>query len=89
VVRDSAGKYTITLQDSYPSLLGATVTVLDDTNSDPATVAIHGRILSEAVSSSTPTVVIQGVAGDDGAAADFAEGAKVLVHVTLKNSSLA
>jgi len=84
----TAGQYTIALSDSYNKLLHANIVVLDDTNSDPTTVAIIGRVLSEAVSSSSPAIVIQGVALDDGAAANFASGAKLLVKIELRNSSV-
>ena len=84
----AAGQYTIALSDSYNKLLHANIVVLDDTNSDPTTVAIIGRVLSEAVSSSSPAIVIQGVALDDGAAANFASGAKLLVKIELRNSSV-
>lgn len=85
----TAGQYTIALSDNYNKLLHASIMVLDDTNSDPTTVAIIGRVLSEAVSSSSaPAIVIQGVALDDGAAANFASGAKILVKIELRNSSV-
>lgn len=85
----AAGQYTLALSDSYNSLLWAGVTLLDDTGSNPATVAVTARVLSEDVdSSSAPEVVIQGYALDDGAAADFADGAKLLVALKLRNSSV-
>jgi hypothetical protein len=90
VTKESAdGKYTIRLSDSYNKLLHANVMVLDDTNSDPTTVAIAGRIFSEDVDHATaPNIVIQGIALDDGAAANFASGAKLLVKIELRNSSV-
>lgn len=89
VVKESAaGQYTITLTDSYNKLLWASAVLLDDTNSDPATVAIEARILSSDVSANAPVVVIQGVALDDGAPANFASGAKLLVKLELRNSSV-
>lgn len=85
----TAGQYTIALSDSYNKLLHAQIMLLDDTDSNPATVAIIGRVLSEDVaSSSAPKIVIQGVALDDGAAANFASGAKLLVKIELRNSSV-
>jgi hypothetical protein len=84
----TAGQYTIALSDSYNALLDAGVMVLDDTDSDPTTVAVVGRIKSEAVSNATPTVVVQGYNHTDGSAADFASGAKVLVRLVLRNSSV-
>lgn len=85
----SAGQYTILLADAYNSLLGAEVTLLHTTDSDPATVAVAARIKSEAVATAAaPTVVIQGYAYDDGAVANFASGAILYVRLTLKNSSV-
>jgi hypothetical protein len=85
----AAGQYTIRLTDSYNKLLWASVILLDDTNSDPATAAVEARILSEDVdNASTPNIVIQGIALDDGAAANFASGAKLLVKIELRNSSV-
>ncbi len=87
VVRNSAGNFTVTLADTYNSLLWADVTLLDDTSSNPATAAVAARIYSEAVATDK-TVILQGYAFDDGAAADFVAGAKLLVKLTLKNSSV-
>ncbi len=90
ITRNSAGKYTILLQDTYNDLLWADVKVLSATGSDPATIAVAGRVFSQAVATAAaPTVIIQGYAYDDGAAADFGVGAKLLVKLTLKNSSVA
>lgn len=75
------------LADTYPYFLGCNITLVDSTDSDPTTVAISGRVKSEAVATSK-TVVIQGVAGDDGAAADFRSGAVLYVVIKLKNSSV-
>ena len=85
----AAGQYTIRLTDSYNKLLWASVILLDDTNSDPATAAVEARILSEDVdNASTPNIVIQGIALDDGAAANFVSGAKLLVKIEHRNSSV-
>jgi hypothetical protein len=85
----AAGQYTIRLTDSYNKLLWASVILLDDTNSDPATAAVEARILSEDVdNTSTPNIVIQGIALDDGAPANFVSGAKLLVKIELRNSSV-
>lgn len=89
VARNSAGNITVTLSDSYNALLWAGATVLDTNNSSSATYATSARVYSEDVSNSTtPTVILQGYAFDDGAAADFASGAKLLVHLKLRNSSI-
>jgi hypothetical protein len=83
----AAGAYTILLNDSYNSLLGASITLLDSADSSPATVAVDCRIEAETVSS-TKTVVLQGYNADDGAVDDFAEGAILYVTLWLKNSSV-
>lgn len=88
IVRSDVGKYTLTLSDSYHALLGATVTLLDDTDSDPTSVGCLHRLFSEAVSNATPTLVVQFFASDDGAAADPADGATVYVEIKLRNSSV-
>lgn len=88
VVRNSAGKYTITLSDRYNSLLYASAIVLDDTNSDPVTVGIQPRLFSEAVNNATPTIVIQFYNHTDGSAADPANGALVYFTAKLRNSSV-
>jgi hypothetical protein len=89
VVKESvAGQYTIRLTDSYNKLLWASVALLDDTDSDPTTVATSARILSSDVSASVPVVLIQGNDVTDGSAANFASGAKLLVKIELRNSSV-
>jgi hypothetical protein len=74
----AAGQYTVVLQDSYNALLWADVSLVDDTDSNPASVAVG----------TTPKIVIQGYAFDDGADANFADGAKLLIKLTLRNSSV-
>ena len=89
VKETAAGQYTVNLTDSYNKLLHCDIMLLSATNSDPTTVAITGRLLSEdVVNSATPKLVIQGIALDDGAAANFASGAKVYIKITLRNSSV-
>lgn len=89
VTRTSAGLYRIPLSDSYNKLLWAGVTLLDDTDSDPATVGVHSRIEAEDVDgTSTPFVDVQFFAGDDGAAADPASGAKWYACLKLRNSAV-
>lgn len=89
VVRDSAGKYTITLSDRYNSLLDAHAIVLDSANNDPVTIGIQPRLFSEAVNNATPTVAFQFYNHTNGAAADPASGAVVYVSIKLRNSSVA
>lgn len=89
VVKESAaGQYTITLQDQYSSLLAASIVRIHTADSDPATVGVETRLLSEAVSAATPTVVMQCATSDDGAKANPASGARFLVCLKLKNSTI-
>ena len=88
VTRNSAGKYTILLDGSYPSFLWAEAKILNSALSDPTTVGIFANLFSQAVSSTTPTVVMQFVAMDDGAAADPASGAVCYFKIDLRNSSV-
>ena len=91
VTKESAdGQYTLELQDSYPALLAATMTLLDDTDSNPASVGCLMRVQSEDVDASggTPEIVIQAFTSDDGADANPASGAVLLVHLKLRNSTL-
>ena len=89
IVRNSAGKYTITLTDSYAKLLWATAGILDATNSDPTTVGVLCKVASETVSTSTPTVVIQFFdAATPFTAADPRNGAVVLFKAELRNSTV-
>ena len=86
----TAGQYTLTLSDTYNSLLWCGATLMDDTDSNSASVATEIRFQSEDVDggSGDPCVVIQGYNADDGADDDFASGAVVYVHLKLKNSSV-
>lgn len=89
VVKESAaGQYTITLSDRYNALLMASAIILDDTDSDPVTVGIQPRLLSQAVNNATPTVKFQFYNHTNGAAANAADGAVVYFQIKLRNSSV-
>ena len=88
VVHDSTGKYTVTLTDSYQSLLHHSVSLLDDTDSDPTTVGVLVRGSAEDVDNATPTFTFQFYDTTDGGAADPASGAVVTWELTLKNSTI-
>lgn len=81
IVRDSAGTYTLTLQDSYPRLLGWRFGFLVD--GDPAAPLVNPK--TETVSS-TKTVVFQCNAVDGTTATDPASGEKLFVELKLSNS---
>lgn len=86
--RTSTGKYTITLDGSYSAFMWGDAKIMNSALSDPTTVGIYANTFSEAVSSTTPTVVFQFVALDDGAAADPASGATVHFKIDVRNSSV-
>jgi len=89
IVRNSAGKYTITLSDSYQKVLWASAQIMDSTNSDPTTVGCVAKLVSENVSNATPTVVIQFYdMATPFTAADPRNGATVLVKLELRNSTV-
>lgn len=88
VVRNSAGKYTITLSEPVQKFLWGDAQLLDDTNSDPTTVGVLPRLFSAGVTAATPTFVIQFFNYTDGSAADPADGATVYFKLELRNSSV-
>jgi hypothetical protein len=84
VVRNSAGKYTITLQDPYNSLLNVHA-IFNSGASAPAAPIVN--IVSQAVSTAAaPTVVIQ-CRDLSGVAADPASGETLIVNICVKNSA--
>lgn len=88
VTRDSAGQYTVLLQDSYDSVFWASAAIKDTANSDPSTVGVIARWEADSINDSTPTVQFQFFALDDGAVADPASGAVVYFKLELRNSSV-
>ena len=88
VVKESAaGQYTITLSDSYNSLLWGGFT-LKSTTDGAQTIGTAYRINSEAVSNSTPTVVLQCSDTATGADATPTSGDVIIFTFKLKNSSV-
>ncbi len=81
ITRNATGDYTILLKEVYNSLLMTDVMVLEADDTD-----ITSQVISEAVSTSTPTVKI----GFHAAAtpADPPDGSTIYVRITLKNSSV-
>lgn len=89
VVRNSAGKYTFTLDESYQALLFAGVSVLDSTASDPTAVGVVARIFAQDVANgTTPTFVISFYKMSDGTAVDPRSGAVLLVKADLRYSTV-
>jgi hypothetical protein len=84
VVRNSAGKYTITLQDSYYKFLGCEVSII---GTGGAAAAPQFFVVSQAVTNATtPTVVVQ-FSNSAGTATDPASGEEFILHIVVGNSS--
>lgn len=79
VVRNSAGQYTITLQDKYNSLVGFSCTQLVATAQDTTP-----QLASETVNT-TKTVVLRTLTA--GTATDPSSGSKLFITLSLKNSA--
>lgn len=88
VARDSAGQYTITLDESYNELLWYGDKILEADVTDPTAVGVHTRVEAEAVSSATPTVTIQFYDFTDGSEADPADGSTLFWKMELRNSTV-
>lgn len=81
IVRDAAGDYTITLSESYNSLLMVDIMFLEADDTD-----LTAQTISEDVDGTTPTVKI----GFHAAATptDPPDGSTIYVRITCKNSSV-
>lgn len=77
--RTGTGEYTITLEDSYPSLLSCNVTF-----ECAATNALWAKVKSHDVSSAK-TIVLNTV-DSTGAPTDTSLGCALLINIVLKNS---
>lgn len=84
MVRNSAGNYTITLQDTYNRLLGAHIVLIVGSGTPAAPLSF---IVSEAVAT-TKAIVVQFTAVDGTTATDPASGEQVRISLQLKNSSV-
>jgi hypothetical protein len=83
VVRNSAGDYTITLQDKYIKLLEFGFSIISSTGTD---AALEATITTDGVASSPPIVrVVFRVAA--GTATDPSNGSTLLLKFMLRNSS--
>lgn len=82
VVRNSAGNYTVTLQDQYSKFLGVDAQELSSTGI-PA--APNMGIVSQAVNGAAPTVVLQFSAG--GVATDPDASSTIYGKVSLGNTT--
>lgn len=82
ITRNSAGKYTIVLQDNYVRLYGASAKTVGNTCAAPTS-----WIFSEQVNSATSPSLILQFANAAGAATDPGNGETVLFQLILKNST--
>ena len=84
IANGATGVYTITLEDNYTALRMVSTNVIDSITAADGKV---GMITAEDVANGTLEITFVGT--DDGAAADPASGAVILIEITLKNSSVA
>lgn len=85
ITRNSAGLYTIVLQDTYVKLLGVDLSQLSGSS---AQAAPFHTVVSQAVSTAaTRTVVIQYRAVNNSTATDPASGEQAFVRITVGNTS--
>jgi hypothetical protein len=85
IARNSAGKYTITLQDSYNRFLGLAVTLKLSSGAPATSSSVVPVVRSEDVGGAK-TVVVEFV-DNAGAAIELTNGVTLLLHVKLSNSS--
>jgi hypothetical protein len=79
IVRDSAGEYTLTLDDKYTRLMHVSIIHLDADAQD-----LNWQLTAEDVSGAK-TISFEGLTAD--AETDPADGSRLLIRVDLKNSS--
>lgn len=79
IVRNSAGNYTLTLQDKYISLKSVQISHLASSAQD-----LQFQLLSETVDS---TKTISFVCQTDATATDPASGTTLLIQINLKNTT--
>lgn len=85
IVRNSAGKYTITLGKQYAGLITAQIQVIGASGAAPA--APISYVFSESVSSAG-TLILQFLAIDGSTATDPASGERLMLDIVVQNSSL-
>ena len=84
-----AGRYTVTLQDGYTALYGANVSVIS-AQADTAYTTAKGlnSFIRNVDVVTAKTFDIQFSRTDTAADAELEDGAKVLIEIVLKNSSV-
>lgn len=89
IARTAAGKYLVTLEDPYNTLLFAGAVEVSSADPNPTTSGVLARIDSDDVTNSTtPVVTIQFYKASDGSDVDPASGVAIMFRLTLKASSV-
>lgn len=83
ITRNSAGNYTLALQDNYAALMSAAIMVMNPIIS----TAPDRQLISEQVSSATAPQLVFQMISPAGAAVDPDSGATILVTLLLRNAS--
>lgn len=83
IIRNSAGNYTITLQDKYVYLLNASCVFVDPS----AAPAAPDMYLTSSLVNTGPTVIVQFLAPDGTTATDPASGEEVRIQLVLCDST--
>lgn len=82
------GRYTVTLEDKYMALLGASVTVVGPADSAYTTAkGLNSFLRGVAVDASTPLLYIQFNRTDTAADAELEDAAEFYIELTLKNTT--
>ena len=85
ITRNSAGQYTIRLQDASAKLLSCSVMFDSGTSAAAAPmVVVEGEDVEDIV---TPEVILQCRAIDNSTATDPADGERMLIKLAVRNSS--
>jgi hypothetical protein len=84
ITRNSAGNYTILLQDSSNLLLDVNSQSISGSSPQAAPIS---TVVSEAVATTTPTVILQYYAIDNATATDPANGEVLLIKIAVRNAS--
>jgi hypothetical protein len=84
IARNSAGQYTIVLDDVYNQLIGIDVMFYAGTSAAAAPMVV----LESNSISTTKTFIIQCRAIDNSTATDPADGEIMYLHIALRNSSI-
>lgn len=85
ITRNSAGNYTLLLNDAFNSMLHVGVQQLKSSGALAAPIC---KVVSADLTSAAQTVVLQFYAIDNSTATDPDNGAQLLIHIAARNSSI-